>query len=109
MAQKVEVHLEDDLDGGPADDTVTFTLDGKDYEIDLSTTNAEKLREALRPFTEAGRKTTRGAGARSTRTRSSGSDPDTAKIRAWAKETGYEVSDRGRIHQTVKDAYYANR
>ncbi|MFI7484076.1 Lsr2 family protein [Kocuria sp. M1R5S2] len=107
MAQKVEVHLEDDLDGGPADDTVTFVLDGKDYEIDLSTTNAEKLREALRPFMEVGRKTTRGAGARGARSRASGSNPDTAKIRAWAKENGYEVSDRGRIHQTVKDAYYA--
>ncbi|MGX5359018.1 histone-like nucleoid-structuring protein Lsr2 [Kocuria sp. KH4] len=107
MAQKVEIHLEDDLDGGPADDTITFALDGKDYEIDLSTTNAEKLREALRPFAEAGRKATRGGGARSTRSRASGSDPDTAKIRAWAKENGYEVSDRGRIHQSIRDAYYA--
>lgn len=107
MAQKVEVHLEDDLDGGPANDTINFALDGKDYEIDLSTTNAEKLRGALRPFAEAGRKTTRGAGARRTRTRTTGNDPDTAKIRAWAKENGPEVSDRGRIHQTVKDAYYA--
>ncbi|MGK7222791.1 histone-like nucleoid-structuring protein Lsr2 [Kocuria flava] len=108
MAQKVQVHLEDDLDGGPADDTITFALDGKDYEIDLSTTNAEKLREALRPFAEAGRKTTRSGGsARGTRSRGSGSDPDTAKIRAWAKENGHEVSDRGRIHQSVKDAYYA--
>ena len=109
MAQKVQVHLEDDLDGGPADDTVTFALDVKDYEIDLSTTNAEKLREALRPFAEAGRKTTRssGGGPRGTRSRTSGSDPDTAKIRAWAKENGHEVSDRGRIHQSVKDAYYA--
>ncbi|MEX5265187.1 Lsr2 family protein [Kocuria sp. CPCC 205231] len=106
MAQKVEIHLEDDLDGGPANDTLTFALDGKDYEIDLSTTNAEKLREALRPFAAAGRKTTRG-GARGTRSRASGSDPDTGKIRAWAKDNGYEVSDRGRIHQTVKDAYYA--
>ncbi|MCC5781843.1 hypothetical protein CRM73_02580 [Kocuria sp. CCUG 69068] len=107
MAQKVEVHLEDDLDGGPAEDTITFTLDGKDYEIDLSSTNAEKLREALRPFAEAGRKTTRGAGPRGTRPRAKGSNPDTAKIRAWAKENGHEVSDRGRIHQSVKDAYYA--
>ncbi|WP_062737490.1 histone-like nucleoid-structuring protein Lsr2 [Kocuria turfanensis] len=107
MAQKVQVHLEDDLDGGPADDTITFALDGKDYEIDLSTTNAEKLREALRPFAQAGRKTTRSSGPRATRSRRSGSDPDTAKIRAWAKGNGYEVSDRGRIHQTVKDAYYA--
>ena len=107
MAQKVEVHLEDDLDGGPAEHTVTFALDGKDYEIDPSTANAEKLREALRPFAEAGRKTTRSSGLRSTRTRASASDPDTAKIRAWAKENGHEVSDRGRIHQSVKDAYYA--
>jgi hypothetical protein len=108
MAQKVHVHLEDDLDGGPADDTVTFALDGKDYEIDLSTTNAEKLREVLRPFAEAGRKTARSdGGPRGTRSRATGSDPDTAKIRAWAKENGHEVSDRGRIHQSVKDAYYA--
>ncbi|MEX5296908.1 Lsr2 family protein [Kocuria sp. CPCC 205268] len=107
MALKVEVHLEDDLEGGPADDTITFALDGKDYEIDLSTTNAEKLREALRPSAEAGRKITRGAGARGTRTRAAGSDPDTAKIRAWAKENGHEISDRSWIHQSVKDAYYA--
>lgn len=84
MAQKVEVRLEDDLDGGPAEHTVTFALDGKDYEIDLS-----HLRHPQRldppPST----------------------DPDTAKIRAWAKDNGHPVSDRGRIHQSVKDAYYA--
>ena len=107
MAQKVEVHLEDDLDGGPAHDTIQFSLDGKDYEIDLSTTNAEKLREALRPYADAGRKTTRRSGPRGTRSRGPGSNPDTAKIRTWAQENGYEVSDRGRIHQSVRDAYYA--
>ena len=107
MAQKVQVHLEDDLDGGPADTTLTFALDGKDYEIDLSEANAEKLREALRPFTEAGRKATRSGSPRGLRPRASSSDPDTAKIRAWAKENGHEVSDRGRIHQSIKDAYYA--
>ena len=107
MAQKVEVHLQDDLDGGPADTTLTFALDGGDYEIDLSDTNAEKLREALRPFVAAGRKTTRSTGTRSAGARAAGSNPDTAKVRAWAKENGYEVSDRGRIHQTVREAYYA--
>ncbi|MEX5271550.1 Lsr2 family protein [Kocuria sabuli] len=108
MAQKIEIHLEDDLDGGPADHTVTFALDGKDYEIDLSADNAEKLREALRPYAAAGRKTTRnGGGTRGTGNRGAKGDPDTAKIRAWAKENGHEVSDRGRIHQSVKDAYYA--
>ncbi|NVC25053.1 Lsr2 family protein [Kocuria salina] len=107
MAQKVEVHLEDDLDGGPAEETVTFALDGKNYEIDLSTDNAEKLREALRPYAAASRKTTRGGGTRSTGNRTAKGDPDTAKIRAWAKDNGHEVSDRGRIHQSIKDAYYA--
>ena len=106
MAQKVEVHIEDDLDGGPADTTLTFALDGKDYEIDLSTANAEKLREALRPYAAAGRNAGR-TQARNTGARASKSNPDTAKIRARAKENGHEVSDRGRIHQSVKDAYYA--
>jgi len=107
MAQSVKIILEDDLEGGPAEETVQFGLDGRQYEIDLSTANAEKLREALRPFAAAGRraqsKSTRATGARSF----SGGNPETAKIRAWAKENGYEVSDRGRIHQSVKDAYYA--
>lgn len=107
MAQSVQIILEDDLEGGPADETVQFGLDGRQYEIDLSTANAEKLREALRPYVSSGRRTqgksTRTAGPRS----SSGGNPETAKIRAWAKENGYEVSDRGRIHQSVKDAYYA--
>ena len=107
MAQSVQIILEDDLEGGPADETVQFGLDGRQYEIDLSTANAEKLREALRPYAAAGRRTqgkpTRAPGPRS----STGGNPETAKIRAWAKENGYEVSDRGRIHQSVKDAYYA--
>ncbi|WP_272027858.1 histone-like nucleoid-structuring protein Lsr2 [Kocuria rosea] len=107
MAQKVEVRLEDDLDGGPADTTLTFALDGKDYEIDLSEANAEKLRGVLHPYAAAGRRTTRGGGPHGTRTRPAGSDPDTAKIRAWAKANGHEVSDRGRIHQHIRDAYYA--
>ncbi len=106
MAQTVQIHLEDDLDGGPADHTVSFALDGKDYEIDLSDANAEKLREALRPYVAAGRKTTR-SGTRSPGTRATGSNSDTAKIRAWAKEHGHEVSDRGRIHQHIREAYYA--
>lgn len=107
MAQKVQVHLDDDLDGGPAEDTIQFSLNGKDYEIDLSTANAEKLREALRPYADAGRMTTRGGRPRGTRSRASGRDPDTAMIRAWAKENGYKTSDRGRIHKTAKDGYYA--
>ncbi|MCC5781694.1 hypothetical protein CRM73_01780 [Kocuria sp. CCUG 69068] len=107
MAQKVEVHLEDDLDGGPADSTLTLALDGRDYEIDLSDANAERLREALRPFVAAARKAPTG-NRRTNRTIStSTSTGETAAIRAWAREQGRQVSDRGRIHQSIKDAYYA--
>jgi hypothetical protein len=79
-------------------------VDGRQYEIDLSTVNAEKLREALRPYAAAGRRA-QSKSSRTTGPRSSAvGNPETAKIRAWAKENGYEVSDRGRIHQSVKDA-----
>ena len=107
MAQKVEVRLEDDLDGGPAEHTVTFALDGKDYEIDLSDANAEKLREALRPFVAAARKAPTGQGRRQRSAGTPSSSGENARIRAWAREHGHKVSDRGRIHQTIKDAYYA--
>ncbi|WP_308222219.1 Lsr2 family protein [Kocuria rosea] len=64
MAQKVDVHLEDDLDGGPVEETLTFALDGKDYEVSHSESNAEKLREALRPYVAAARKAPVGTGGR---------------------------------------------
>ncbi|MFD7500047.1 Lsr2 family protein [Streptomyces sp. NPDC059850] len=106
MAQKVQVLLVDDLDGGEADETVTFALDGKSYEIDLNTVNADKLRDALEPFTKGGRRTGgRASGGRGKARATSGSGQDTAKIRAWAKENGYEVNDRGRVPATVREAY----
>jgi hypothetical protein len=104
VAQKVQVLLVDDIEGGEADETVTFALDGKTYEIDLNTTNADKLRDALADFVKAGRRT----GGRSSRGkggRSSAASPDTAKIRAWAKEQGYEVNDRGRVPAKLREAY----
>ncbi|MBQ0985301.1 Lsr2 family protein [Streptomyces sp. F63] len=107
MAQKVQVLLVDDLDGGEADETVTFALDGKTYEIDLTTANADKLRSLLEPYTRSGRRTGgRAAGGRGkARGTSTGGSQDTAKIRAWAKENGYEVNDRGRVPATVREAY----
>ncbi|MER7989642.1 Lsr2 family protein [Streptomyces noursei] len=105
MAQKVQVLLVDDLDGGEANETVTFALDGKSYEIDLSDANAEKLRDSLADFVKAGRKTGgRSAGRGKTRAASAGS-PDTAKIRAWAKENGYNVNDRGRVPADIREAF----
>jgi hypothetical protein len=60
MAQTVVVQLTDDFDGGHADETISFTLNGNSYEIDLNAKNAEKLREAFAPFIEKARKTSRG-------------------------------------------------
>ncbi|WP_274916821.1 histone-like nucleoid-structuring protein Lsr2 [Streptomyces sp. WZ-12] len=108
MAQKVQVLLVDDLDGGEAHETVVFALDGKSYEIDLSDANAEKLRKSLANFVKASRKT----GGRATpgrgkaRAASNGS-PDTAKIRAWAKENGYSINERGRVPADIREAYEA--
>ncbi|WP_298332756.1 Lsr2 family protein [Haloactinopolyspora sp.] len=106
MAQKVQVILLDDLDGGDADETVSFALDGTSYEIDLSTKNANKLRELLAPYVAAARKSTtkRGRG-RATATRSSRSD--TTAIREWAREQGLKVSDRGRIPSDILAKYEA--
>lgn len=109
MAQKVKIILEDDIEGGSADETVRFGLDGGQYEIDLSAENATKLRDLIRPYAAKARRV-QGRTARAGSGKSSGGqtrNPETAKIREWAKENGYEVSDRGRIHQSIQDAYYA--
>ncbi|MEU6577049.1 Lsr2 family protein [Streptomyces sp. NPDC046805] len=106
MAQKVQVLLVDDLDGGEADETVTFALDGKTYEIDLTTGNADTLRGLLDPYVKGGRRTGgRASGGRGKARAASGGSQDTAQIRAWAKENGYEVNDRGRVPASIREAY----
>ncbi|WP_269856886.1 histone-like nucleoid-structuring protein Lsr2 [Streptomyces sp. RPT161] len=108
MAQKVQVLLVDDLDGGEADETVTFALDGKSYEIDLTAANAEKLRNSLAEFVQSGRRTGgRGASGRGKARTMVGGSQDTAKIRAWAKENGYNVNERGRVPADIRAAYEA--
>jgi hypothetical protein len=101
MAQKITVALEDDLDGGPADETVRFGLGGTEYEIDLSTKNATAFRRQLTPYIEHARKTGRGQRRRASSREHSGN------IRAWAKEHGIAVSDRGRIPASVAEQYDA--
>ena len=102
MAQRVQIILEDDFDGGEADETVAFGLDGSDYEIDLSTQNAAKLRDALAPWVASARKT---GGRRSRRSARQASGPGSAEIRAWAQENGMQVSARGRVPAEVREAY----
>ena len=105
MAQRVTVTLEDDLSGGPADETVRFAFGGADYEIDLSTKNATALRNKLAPFLEHARK----AGRRQPRPpgRNTASRQRSGEIRAWAKEQGITVSERGRIPASVVEQYHA--
>lgn len=102
MARKTRIVLIDDINGELGDETIKFGLDGIDYEIDLSTENANKLREALDPWVQAGRR----VGGR----RIAGTDKrpasDAAKIRDWAKEQNIEVSEKGRISAKIRSAYY---
>jgi hypothetical protein len=105
MAQKVTVALEDDLEGGAANETVRFGLDGTDYEIDLSTRNANAFRRKLAPFIDHARRT--GRGPRRRPGRSAASRERSGGIRAWAKEQGIAVSDRGRIPASVVEQYEA--
>lgn len=106
MAQKVNIVLVDDIDHTDADETVSFGLDGKNYEIDLNTKNATALREALAPYVgharRSGGTTRRAAAARGTSSRSSAGD-----IREWAKANGFEVSERGRLSANVLAAFEA--
>jgi hypothetical protein len=107
MAQQVITQLVDDLDGGEATQTITFSWGSAQYEIDLNDKNTEKMAKALAPFIEKARKTS--SRGRSTTAKTSKSRTDLAEIREWAKKNGHEVSDRGRIAQEVIDAYDARR
>ena len=104
MAQKVNIVLVDDLDGGPADETVAFGLDGRNYEIDLSEKHAGALREALSGYVGHARK----VAASGRRSRSASSASSAGDIREWAREHGFEVSERGRISAEIREAYAAS-
>lgn len=109
MAQKVKIILIDDIDGGEADETVRFGLDGVPYEIDLSETHAAELRSALSDYVGAARR----GGQSKQRTGASGAssspsrNQEAARIREWAKENGYNVSSRGRVNGEIVEAYRA--
>jgi hypothetical protein len=105
MATRIAVALEDDLDGGPADETVRFRIGGADYEIDLSKKNAKTFRAGVAPFVEHARKA--GRGARRGPARPSSARERSGDIRAWAKAAGIEISDRGRIPASVVEQYEA--
>jgi Lsr2 len=112
VAKQIIQKLVDDLDGGDADETVKFALDGIQYEIDLSDKNATKLRDILAPYVGGGTRVARGGvvvGGRAARGRGGATaDREQNKaIREWAKKAGKEISDRGRIPQEIVDEFHA--
>jgi hypothetical protein len=110
MAQKHIVQLIDDLDGGQAAETVSFGLDGTNYEIDLSAQNAGKLREALAVYVGSSRRSRGRASSAGGRRngRSARTDREqTQAIREWARKNGHKVGEKGRIPATVLEAYHA--
>ena len=107
MAQKVNIVLTDDLDdtgNTPADETVSFALDGTTYEIDLTSANADKFRGIFQDYIAAGRKVGRATGKAGRRTQVG---PSAKELREWAKANGHEVPERGRIPAAVREAFDA--
>ncbi|MHA7154245.1 histone-like nucleoid-structuring protein Lsr2 [Arthrobacter sp. TMN-50] len=103
MAQELKILLIDDLDGGEADETVRFGLDGVQYEIDLSKTHAKELRSALSNYVSGAR---RSAPVKA-RVATPGRNPEPALVREWARANGYNVSTRGRVNTVIVQAYRA--
>ncbi|BCW75435.1 Lsr2 family protein [Arthrobacter sp. NicSoilB11] len=107
MAKKTVVLLEDDIDGSEATETLSFALDGSEYEIDLNDGHANELRETLTRFVNAGRKVAGNRARPSARTKSLYGGPDAKAVRMWAVENGIQVNTRGRIQAEVVEKYEA--
>jgi len=107
MAQRLI--LIDDLDESEGAETITYTVNGQDYEIDLSEENAQRFYDVVGPYIEKSRRVQRQAAPtprRGDRRRSSGSGrDDIQQIRAWAQSQGMDVSERGRVKKDIIDAY----
>lgn len=107
MASRTQVIIEDDIDGGNADHTIRFTINGSSYEIDLSAENAQRFDEAIAPFVGKARRVGGRAASARRQGRSTTGAAEQGAIRAWAKDNGYQVSDRGRVSANVVAAYKA--
>ncbi|MFE1775988.1 Lsr2 family protein [Streptomyces sp. NPDC059008] len=107
MAQKIVTIYTDDLTGEEAEEAKTHTIaiDGIAYEIDLGPDSYDKLMEAVGPFITNGRKVGRVGKGSKQRSTGSAASGDTAKVRAWAKEAGYEINERGRVPADIREAY----
>lgn len=107
MARKVVITMVDDLDGrSAAAETVWFAIDGVTYEIDLSQANADDLRASLDRWIPFARRV---HGRRRPKASSTESPAETKVVRAWARQNGHAVPQRGRIPSKIVAAYQATR
>lgn len=110
MAKETITIVRDDLDGSEGASSYKFGWGNDQYEIDLSDKNAKELESFLSKYIDKAAKVTarlpRQASTSSTRSSSSNKE-ELQKIRQWAKDNGYEISERGRVSQTIQDAYRA--
>lgn len=107
LATKTVVTLIDDLDGSEATQTVPFSLDGVEYEIDLSDDNAAFLRETLARYVAVSRPARTRRAPKATKPELPSSGPATKAVREWAASQGIQLSPRGRISKGVLDQYLA--
>ncbi len=107
MAQRVNIVLVDDIDGSNATETVAFGLDGTSYEIDLNEKHATKLRDALAAYVGHARKVSSGGRRSRSKAAAAAGGASAAEVRAWARDNGFTVPDRGRIPADVRAAFDA--
>lgn len=112
MAKETITIVRDDLDGSEGASSYKFGWGNDLYEIDLSEKNAQELENFLSKYIERAAKVTARlpratSQGPSTMRRPGGNKEELQKIRQWAKDNGYEVSERGRVSQSIQDAYRA--
>ncbi|TQL02369.1 Lsr2 family protein [Cellulomonas sp. SLBN-39] len=102
MAQQTRVIITDDIDGTEGAATYRFAWQDTVYEVDLNDEHRDELLRALQPYIAAGRRAERPG----RRAAAATVDRDQSRaVRAWARENGHKITDRGRIPASVLEAY----
>ncbi|MBE7191554.1 MAG: Lsr2 family protein [Gordonia polyisoprenivorans] len=117
MAQTVNTIYVDDLDDSEISaaqaTTVAWSWRGVDYEFDTSAQRLTGLESGDEAITVAQLlAASRRVRGRRAAARPVGARPgatDAAEIRAWARESGIQVPDRGRIPAPIRASYLAAR
>ena len=107
MAQKIQTLFIDDIDGGEAEGTVRFALDGNEFEIDLNSEHTDELRSTLVKYISHARKVSSPPRRSTARGGRKPASIDTGAVRTWARQQGIDIKERGRVPATVVEQYQA--